>query len=162
MIYELLSNFSLWTSVTAIVLAQVLKVPWNYFISQKWDWGWLLNSGGMPSSHTSAVTSLATSIGLIEGWNSTSFAIATIFAVITMYDATGVRRHAGIQAQVINQLAEDFTTLLHEIRQLKLNEKPLGKSRIKLKEILGHKPIEVFIGLWFGILIALGMYWLWF
>ncbi|SFI86289.1 divergent PAP2 family protein [Thermoflavimicrobium dichotomicum] len=160
MLDELFSNFPLWASITAIVSAQLLKVPWNYFISQKWDLGWLFHSGGMPSSHTSAVISLATAIGLTEGWHSNSFAIAVIFAIIVMYDATGVRRHAGIQAQVINQLVEDFSTLLHEIRQL--NEKPLRKSGIKLKEILGHKPIEVFVGFWFGIMIALVMYWLWF
>ncbi len=160
MIQELLHNFPLWTSLIAIILAQVVKAPWNYFISKNWDWGWILHPGGMPSSHTSAVVSLATAIALTEGFGSNSFATATILAIIVMYDATGVRRHAGMQAKVVNQLVEDFTRLLLELRQL--NEKPSQKSRVKLKEILGHQPIEVFAGFWFGIFVALIMYWIWF
>jgi acid phosphatase family membrane protein YuiD len=160
MFHQLLSNFSLWTSLVAIILAQFSKVPWNYAITRKWDWNWLINSGGMPSGHTSAVTSLATSIGLTNGWNSPSFAIATILGIIVMYDATGVRRQAGMQAQVLNQLVEDFSLLLTELRQL--TDKKAGKTGIKLKEILGHQPIEVFTGAWFGISVALLMYWFWF
>ncbi|MBA4493764.1 divergent PAP2 family protein [Paenactinomyces guangxiensis] len=160
MLGELLTNFPLWTSLIAITLAQFSKVPWNYTITKKWDWNWLINSGGMPSGHTSAVTSLATSIGLTKGWDSSSFAIATIFGIIVMYDATGVRRQAGMQAQVLNQLVEDFAVLLNELRHL--TDKKSDKTRVKLKEILGHQPIEVFTGAWFGIMIALVMYWLWY
>jgi len=157
---ELLTNFPLWTSIIAIILAQFLKVPWNYVMTKQWDWNWLINSGGMPSGHTSAVTSLATSIGLTHGWNSSSFAIATIIGIIVMYDAAGVRRQAGMHAQVLNRLVEDFAMLLNELRHL--NQKRTEETRIKLKEILGHQPIEVFTGAWFGILIALIMYWFWF
>lgn len=157
---DLFSNFPLWTSLIAILLAQFSKVPWNYTITRKWDWNWLINSGGMPSGHTSAVTSLATSIGLTKGWDSSAFAIATIIGIIVMYDATGVRRQAGMQAQVLNRLVEDFTSLLIELRNL--NEKPAAETRIKLKEILGHQPIEVFTGAWFGVIIALIMYFIWF
>ncbi|MFC7439722.1 divergent PAP2 family protein [Laceyella putida] len=160
MLEQLAHNFPLWTSLVAITLAQLLKVPWNYTITREWDWNWAYSSGGMPSGHTSAVTSLATSIGLTSGWHSPSFAIATIFGIIVMYDATGVRRQAGMHAQVLNQLAEDFSLLLREIRHL--NEKPSAETRIKLKEILGHKPIEVFTGAWFGVLIAILMYFLWY
>lgn len=160
MLDQLLSNFSLWASIVAISLAQFLKVPWNYTITRKWDWNWLINSGGMPSGHTSAVTSLATSIGLTEGWGSSSFAIATIVGIIVMYDAAGVRRQAGMHAQVLNQLVDDFSLLLNEIRHLK--DKTPAETRVKLKEILGHQPIEVFTGAWFGVIIALIMYWVWF
>lgn len=77
-----------------------------------------------------------------------------------MYDAAGVRRQAGMHAQVLNRLVEDFAMLLNELRHL--NQKRTEETRIKLKEILGHQPIEVFTGAWFGILIALIMYWFWF
>jgi acid phosphatase family membrane protein YuiD len=79
-------------------------------------------------------------------------------SIIVMYDATGVRRHAGIQAQVLNRLSKDFTQLLMEIRQEKINPPRAG---IKLKEILGHQPIEVFTGAWLGICIAFITYWVW-
>lgn len=161
MLDKILANFPLWTSLIAISLAQLIKVPWNFFITRKWNWGWLINSGGMPSAHTSAVTSLATSIGLSQGFNSPDFAIATIVGIIVMYDATGVRRQAGMHAQVLNQLVDDFSALLTELRHLNKN-KPSPEARIRLKEILGHQPIEVFIGAWFGILFALLMYWIWY
>jgi acid phosphatase family membrane protein YuiD len=160
MLDKLFANFPLWTSLLAIILAQVPKVPWNYITTRKWDWNWLYNSGGMPSGHTSAVTSLATSIGLTEGWDSPSFAIATIVGIIVMYDATGVRRHAGMHAQVLNRLVDDFAVLVNELRHFK--DRSNDETRIKLKEILGHQPIEVFTGAWFGIAIALLMYWLWY
>jgi acid phosphatase family membrane protein YuiD len=160
MFAEALTNFPLWTSLLAISLAQFLKVPWNYTITRKWDWNWLVNTGGMPSGHTSAVTSLATSVGLTSGWDSSPFAISTILAIIVMYDAAGVRRHAGIQAQVLNQLVEDISILLNELRHFK--DKPSAETRVKLKEILGHQPIEVFTGAWFGIIVALIMYWIWY
>lgn len=159
MIEKLLSNFPLWTSLLTILLAQFLKVPWNFISTKKWDWNWLVNSGGMPSGHTSAVTSLATSIGLTSGWHSPSFAIATIFGIVVMYDATGVRRHAGMHAQVLNQLMDDFSNLLVELRQITTSPE---KTRIRLKEILGHQPIEVFTGACFGISMALLCYWAWY
>lgn len=158
--HAFLSNFSLWTALTAIVIAQCSKVPWNYLITRKWDWNWLYSSGGMPSGHTSAVTSLATSIGLTHGWDSPSFSIATIFGIIVMYDATGVRRQAGMHAQVLNRLVDEFTVLLDELRHFKVTTP--DETRIRLKEILGHKPIEVFAGAWFGIAWALIMYAIWY
>ncbi|GGE06795.1 putative membrane protein YuiD [Marinithermofilum abyssi] len=160
MFEPLLSNYPLWTSLTAITLAQLLKVPWNYTITREWDWGWVFNTGGMPSGHSAAVTSLATAIGMAEGFGSPHFAITTILALIVMYDATGVRRQAGMQAKVLNQLAEDFAQLVVELRQMK--EKSPRERGVKLKEILGHQPIEVIAGGWFGIGVALLWYWLWF
>lgn len=156
--HQLLDNYPLWASFIAIALAQFFKVLWNYTLYRVWDWNWLINTGSMPSGHTAAVTSLATAVGLQEGWNSPAFAIATIMAIIVMYDATGVRRHAGMQAQVLNQLMEDFTQLLEEIRLHKINPPQAG---VKLKEILGHQPIEVFTGAWFGIFVSLLVYGLW-
>lgn len=160
MIQSILANFPLWTAIYAIIFAQVAKVLWYAYFTGDWNFHWLFSSGGMPSSHTAAVTALATSIGLTDGWDSSSFALATIFGVIVMYDATGVRRQAGVHAQILNQLLEDFSLLVNEIKHMKTMS-PM-ETKIKLKEILGHKPIEVFVGAWFGILFALFMYQLWY
>lgn len=158
---DLYTNVPLLTSLAAILLAQFLKVPWNYLMNKEWDWNWLLHSGGMPSGHTSAATSLTTAIGLCYGWGSPSFAVSAITSIIVMYDAAGVRRQAGMQAKVLNQLVEDFTVILTEIRQL--NQKRRSEeSRIKLKEILGHQPIEVFTGAICGISVALLFHWIWY
>lgn len=160
MLSSLFTNFALWTSILAIIIAQLLKIPWHYTLTRKWDWKWFSFSGGMPSSHTAAVTSLATSVGILKGLDSVEFAIATISSIIVMYDATGVRRQAGMHAQILNRLVEDFQKLMIELRDL--NKKSPEEQRVKLKEILGHKPIEVFVGAWFGILFSLLMYWLWY
>ncbi len=157
MVSNLFYNFPLWTSLLAILLAQFLKILWNLSMTGKWDWIWIYHSGGMPSGHTSAVTSLSTAIGLTEGWSSSEFAIATILSIVVMYDATGVRRQAGMHAQVLNKLVEDVTKILSEAK-----EKSPAETREKLKEILGHKPIEVFVGLWFGIIVATVSYYIWF
>ncbi len=98
----------------------------------------------MPSSHSAAVTALSTGIALEQGLDSPLFAVAAIFAVITMFDATGVRRHAGEQATVINKLVIDFNRFVSEAKDFqKAEEKEKQK---KLKELLGHQPIEVFFG----------------
>ncbi|WP_124726688.1 divergent PAP2 family protein [Staphylospora marina] len=159
MLHQLLVNFPLWTSLTAILLAQILKVLWNFIVTRSWDWNWLLSSGGMPSAHTSAVSSLAVAVGLYRGWDSAAFAVSSVLAIIVMYDATGVRRHAGMQARVLNQLVDDFAALLGELRHIK--DFSPRETGTRLKEILGHQPIEVFTGAWFGIAVALVMYWLW-
>ncbi|OYD07182.1 divergent PAP2 family protein [Paludifilum halophilum] len=160
MLHSIMDNYPLWASLAAITLAQFLKVPWNYTITKEWDWNWIFNTGGMPSGHTAAVTSLATAIGIWEGWGSPLFAITTVLALIVMYDAAGVRRQAGMQAQVLNRLAEDFTQMVEEIRHIK--EKSPRETGVKLKEILGHQPIEVVTGALFGIIISLILYGLWF
>jgi acid phosphatase family membrane protein YuiD len=157
MVSDLLANFPLWTSLMAILLAQFLKIIWNLSMTGKWDWIWIYHSGGMPSGHTSAVSSLSIAIGLTKGWDSPTFAIATILSIVVMYDATGVRRQAGVHAQVLNRLVEDMTKLLSEAK-----EKSPAETREKLKEILGHKPIEVFVGLWFGVIVAIINYYLWY
>ncbi|SDX21503.1 hypothetical protein SAMN05444487_11225 [Marininema mesophilum] len=159
MVNSVFENYPLWASLIAITLAQLLKVPWNFMVTRQWNWSWVLNTGGMPSGHTAAVTSLATSIGIWYGFASPLFAITTILALIVMYDATGVRRQAGMHAQVLNQLAEDFTQVLGELRHI--NRKSPRETGVKLKEILGHQPIEVFVGAWFGVGMAFFLYWLW-
>ncbi|MEK3887725.1 divergent PAP2 family protein [Bacillus sp. FSL K6-3431] len=156
---EVFANFPLWASISAIFFAQFIKVPLHYFMTKKVDWNLISSTGGMPSSHSAAVTSLATGIAIIEGIGSTLFAISAIFALIVMYDAKGVRRQAGEQAAVLNRLTADFQRLLEDTTIRK--NKPQKEKRneiVLLKELLGHKPIEVFFGGLTGIIWAFALY----
>ena len=139
----------------AIALAQILKLPLHLLQTGKWDWSRLFETGGMPSSHSAAVTSLTAFIGLTEGFNSIYFAISTIFSLIVMYDAMGIRRHAGEIAMQVNDLDEDVEKLAGDHPGI------YHKRRTKeLKEKLGHQPVEVVGGAVFGIAIGLLSYWL--
>ncbi|MFT4412967.1 divergent PAP2 family protein [Fredinandcohnia humi] len=150
---ELFTNFPLWAALAAIGFAQFIKVPLQFFVTKKIDWSLLTSTGGMPSSHSAAVTALTTGIALEQGMGSPFFAISTVFAVIVMFDASGVRRHAGEQATVLNKLVADFQKFAEEAMLWpKLDEK---QKRADLKELLGHKPIEVFFGGLSGILLTL-------
>ena len=104
----------------------------------------LFTSGGMPSSHSSFVTSLATLVGIERGFNSTDFAIVTVFALIIMYDASGVRRAVGKQAAIINKIVEDVQKRKHIEHET-------------LKELVGHTPKEVIFGAILGILVGIAM-----
>jgi acid phosphatase family membrane protein YuiD len=148
LIQGLLQNKVLVTAVTAWVTAQLLKVLTNYFKEKKVNVKRLVGAGGMPSSHTALVVSLAASIGLYNGWNSPLFAVVCVLAGIVMYDAAGVRRAAGKQAKVLNKLIADYHTH-HAVRD--------GR----LKELLGHTPIEVFAGALLGIGMAYYIYLYW-
>lgn len=106
----------------------------------------------MPSSHSGAVTALATAIALEEGLGSPFFAIAAIFGIIVMFDATGVRWHAGEQATVVNQLVTDFNKLMEEMKAWPTKEEK--DKQKELKELLGHQPIEVFFGGVLGIILT--------
>lgn len=150
---ELLTNFPLLSSLAAIIFAQVIKVPIQFIVSRKLDWSLVTSTGGMPSSHSAAVTALSTAVALDHGLGSSLFAVSAIFAVITMFDATGVRRHAGEQATVLNKLVIDFNRLVHEAKDFPKAENK--EKQKKLKELLGHQPIEVFFGGLTGILLTL-------
>lgn len=120
------------------------------------DWSLFTSTGGMPSSHSAAVAALAVAVGIETGIDSPVFAVATIFAVITMFDATGVRRQAGEQAAVLNQLVIDFNLLVDHVKNWQKQGDP--QKQRQLKELLGHKPIEVFFGAVTGALIAVILY----
>lgn len=135
------NNAVLMTSILAWAIAQILKIISWAFVSKELNFRRLVEPGGMPSSHSAFVTSLATGIGLFDGFDSTIFALATVFALIVMYDASGVRRAAGKQARVLNAIIED------------LNRRELHPER--LRELLGHTPFEVLVGALLGIVIAL-------
>jgi hypothetical protein len=131
------------------ILAQLIKVPVEYLRYKRWDWALLLNAGGMPSSHSALMTAVATSIGLNVGWDSPMFALALAIAGIVVYDATGVRRQAGLHAERINQI----------VREL-LHLKKLEDDQVSyLREIIGHTPGEAVAGVFFGIVIAFAVQW---
>ncbi len=138
---QLIANRVLQTAVGALLVAQILKVFFVLLLRGQLDLRFMLNSGGMPSSHSSLVSALAVSIGREFGFDSAFFAIATVFALIVMYDAAGVRRAAGKQAEVLNQIIE----------QIYRNQ---NLTQERLKELIGHTPIEVFAGCLLGILFA--------
>lgn len=150
---EILFNFPLWASLAAIFFAQFVKVPIQFIATRRLDWSLLTSTGGMPSSHSAAVTALSTGIALETGLDSPVFAVSAIFAVITMFDATGVRRQAGEQAIVLNQLVADFNRIIEDAKDWP--KKPEQEKRRELKELLGHKPIEVFFGGLTGIFLTL-------
>ncbi len=114
----------------------------SLFPEGKLDWKLMTSTGGMPSSHSAAVTSLTTAIAYEEGLDSPMFAVSAIFAVIVMFDATGIRYQAGQQALIINQMRVDFQTFVQEAKGWQQKD---GQQKIQeLKTLLGHKPSEVF------------------
>lgn len=135
-------NQSLLCAVTAWFVAQAIKIPTYWLVEKNWDWKRFFGSGGMPSSHTAFVVSLALMAGSTAGFDSIEFAVCAVFASVVMYDATGVRRETGIQAQVINEI----------LRQVFIDGKPIADD--DLKELVGHKPLEVLGGAILGILTA--------
>ncbi|MFS0637026.1 divergent PAP2 family protein [Mesobacillus foraminis] len=155
---DILLNFSLWASLAAIFFAQFVKVPIQYIATRRIDWALLTSTGGMPSSHSAAVTALSTGVALEAGLDSPIFAVSAIFAIITMFDATGVRRQAGEQAIVLNQLVADFNKFVDDAKSW--TNKPDQEKRKELKELLGHKPIEVFFGGLTGIALTLVLYYI--
>ncbi|MFI3177323.1 MAG: divergent PAP2 family protein [Eubacteriales bacterium] len=125
------------------IIAQLLKAIIHTLLSKKFVPERLVGSGGMPSSHSSTVCALATSTGILYGGGSFEFAMAIVFAIVIMHDAIGVRREAGNHAKILNELME---RLLHPDTNITPQE--------RLKEFVGHTPLQVFAGAILGILIA--------
>lgn len=109
---------------------------------RRFNFRWLFDTGGMPSSHSAAVASLTTVTGIYYGFQSVPFLIVLLFTLITMFDAAGVRRNVGRQAAILNKMLDDLY-------------RKGGVPEKRLKELLGHTPIEVFAGALVGILISL-------
>ena len=138
---ELLHNFTFVAVFFSWFLAQTIKVIYYWIIDKQFSLWHFFEAGGMPSAHSASVTALTLGIALTQGWNSPLFTISLVFALIVMYDATGVRRAAGKQAEILNKIVDDIYAN--------------GKVRIeKLKEILGHDPIEVFAGATLAIIVT--------
>lgn len=150
---EIFLNFPLWAALASIVFAQVVKIPIQFIVSKSFNPGLAFSTGGMPSSHSAAVTALSTGIGIQEGFSSGIFAVACVFSIIIMFDATGVRRQAGEQAIVLNMLLKDFQNFVEEAMVWAKKEE--YEKRNELKELLGHQPIEVFFGGITGVIIAI-------
>jgi acid phosphatase family membrane protein YuiD len=125
-------------------IAQLIKVVADIVQHRRVDLSLLTSQGGMPSSHTALVLSLTTVIGARQGVGSPAFAISVIFSVVVMYDATGIRRAAGTQARILNRIIDD---LFHQE----------GIKEERLRELLGHTPVEVVAGALLGIVVALAM-----
>lgn len=130
----------------SMFVAQFYKLISTFFIKKSVVWSRLWETGGMPSSHSSSVMALTTSIAITEGMSSVAFAISVVFSIVVMYDASGIRKAAGEHAGVINQLTDFFSTAFDK-----------KFSNEKLKELLGHSRTEVFAGAVLGLLIALLM-----
>lgn len=142
-IADILHNRILMVALLACVSAQGLKLVIDLITTRKLNVTYLLSPGGMPSAHSALVGALATSVGCLKGWSSAEFAIACLFAIIVMYDAAGVRQAAGKQAKILNQIVDELFQEKHH-----LNEE-------RLKELLGHTPFQVLVGLSLGISIAM-------
>ena len=138
---SVIANPILIAALTAWLLAQVFKLPVEYLRRDGWDWSILLRAGGMPSSHSALVTAGAHGVGLAMGFDSGLFAVAVVFAMIVIYDATGIRRQAGRHAEIINTILRDL-----------LEGHPISQER--LREVLGHSPLEAFIGMLLGLVTA--------
>lgn len=138
----LLHNTALVASVAAWVAAQVLKFVIVLAVKRRFDLARLVGPGGMPSSHTAFVSALALATGRLAGFDSPLFAVAFVLASIVVYDATGVRQAVGQQAEVLNRIIDDF-----------YHGRSIHKAR--LRELLGHSPVEALAGVALGVAAAL-------
>jgi len=139
---EIYRNKVLMNTISAWLIAQTIKVGIGVISKRKFDFRWFIGSGGMPSTHAAGATCLATSIGLNYGFSSAYFALAFVFAIVVMFDAQGVRRSTGKQAGILNKIMDDIYW------QGKIQE-------LRLRELIGHTPVEVIAGSFLGIWIAL-------
>ena len=121
---------------------QLFKLIYDLVTTKKFNFKRILGAGGMPSSHSAVVTSLATMIGINQGFDSQMFALATIFAFVVMYDAAGVRRAAGKQAHILNMIVNTPGLSGVEVTE-------------KLQEVLGHTPTQVIVGAIIGVIVGL-------
>lgn len=147
-IKDLLHNRIFVAAICGWFVAQVLKTLIHMWFNRKFVAERLVGSGGMSSSHSATVCALAAASGMEYGGGSFQFAMAAVFAIVVMYDAIGVRRETGIQAKVLNEMMELFDKMGKEM-----------SVEEKLKEFVGHTPLQVLMGALLGILIAVTVYW---
>ncbi|XP_068658118.1 uncharacterized protein [Aristolochia californica] len=139
---SMLTGLPLVSALLAFTIAQFLKMIVTWYKEKRWDSKRLLGSGGMPSSHSATVTALAAAVGFQEGTGGSSFALAVVLAAIVMYDASGIRLHAGKQAEVLNQIVCELPA-----------QHPLSNVR-PLHEPLGHTPLQVAAGGLLGCIVS--------
>ena len=144
---EIFTNKVLIIPIVSWFITQLSKMFIELVRGQGLDFRYLVSSGGMPSAHSAVVTALATSVGMIYGFNSAIFGIAVILALVVMYDAAGVRQSVSKQSIVLN----------HIVRELREKQPHLDILKAELRELIGHTPFQVIIGAAIGI----GVAWLW-
>ncbi len=141
-LFQFSRNRILWVTVIVWITGQGIKIATNLLRGRRFNFRWLIRTGGMPSSHAAGVTALSICCGLEYGFQSGMFALASIFAMVTMFDAQGVRRSAGEQAEVLNKVLDDMYW-----------HKKVDVGRIR--EFVGHSPIQVLAGFALGIGMAI-------
>ncbi len=146
---ELIHNYVLMAAGISWISAQIVKTIIDLLINKELNFERLVGSGGMPSCHSATVCALAVASALEYGLGSGVFAVAAIFAIVVMYDARGVRRETGTQAVIINQIMDYFNSEHPE--KIEFNTE-------NLKELIGHTPLQVFIGALFGIAMGFASY----
>nr|WP_256487972.1 divergent PAP2 family protein [Deinococcus sp. HSC-46F16] len=139
----MLGNRWLWTAVLASTGAQVIKVLLILLLERRWRPAAFMETGGMPSSHSAMVAALTTGVAITQGMGSPLFAASAVFALIVMYDATGVRHSSGMQARLLNELVEELRTVVRE-----------GFAPLPLRVLLGHTYLEVLVGTLIGVGMA--------
>ena len=139
---SLFRNPCFWSAFFSWTVAQCIKMLCAFLKTRRLDFGYMVSTGGMPSAHSALVAGLATQVGLQIGFGSPEFALALAFALVTMFDASTVRHAAGQQARLLNEIVDEL------FREHRLSE-------LKLKELLGHTRLEVFLGAVVGVLTAL-------
>lgn len=141
----LYTNRALWAVIASASLAQGIKIFLGVLKERKFNFYWLMGTGGMPSAHSAAVASLVVCVAKEAGTASALFALSILFALINMFDAQTWRRSIGFQARALNKMIADLQ-----------EGKRIGEAR--LREFVGHTPIEVFIGATIGVIVALIFY----
>lgn len=139
---ELSLNKILISALVGWLVSQAIKIFLGVIREKRFDFRWLVETGGLPSAHASGVCALATSVGLNKGFSSPLFAIACVLALVTMFDAQTIRRSVGEQAEILNKMLDDLYW-----------KKNIGED--KIKEFLGHTPTEVLMGGLLGIMVGI-------
>lgn len=146
-VLDIFSNQVIIPALIAWSIAQVSKVVLEYLVSRCWAWSLLFTSGGMPSSHSALIAAMTHALGLELGFDSPVYAIGFVLSMIVIYDATGIRRQAGMHAKIINQMITDLAT-----------GHPLKEEQ--LREVLGHTPLEALVGMLLGIVVSQLYFWI--
>lgn len=141
-VFDIFRNVCFWSAFCSWLVAQFTKMLCGYYSTRRLDFHYLVSTGGMPSAHSAMGTGLATAIGLVVGFGSPVFTVSLAFSLIIMFDASTVRRAAGLQARLLNQMVDEL------FKEHRFSER-------KLAELLGHTRLEVFLGGVIGVLTAL-------
>jgi acid phosphatase family membrane protein YuiD len=141
-IFDLFRSACFWSAFFSWMAAQFTKMLCGFYRTHRLDFSYIVSTGGMPSAHAAMASGLATAVGLAQGFGTPLFAVALALALIVMFDASTVRRAAGQQARLLNEIVDEL------FREHHFSER-------KLAELLGHTRLEVFMGMVIGILVAL-------